>query len=466
MRTLSGGPNIVTNGLVLYLDAGNQTSYISGSTSWKSMVTNITSSLINSPTFNTDRGGCINYDGASDYSIADVSTLGLNLEGPYTVEYTFKPTNAGNSLSLTTSTAGQSFQLGYLGGLYPTIWRYGGSPIGFVTAPSVYISQSISTVVCAVTSSNVTVYVNGQQQMNLNTPQLQTGNLKYLINSGYWAGSSVGGSNFNGNIYSIKLYNRLLSASEILQNYNATKARFGLQDTVGYPAITLPTASYTGSIPIDTGSLEIYLDASNPYSYTSGSNAWYNLAKNTYHAYLYNNGYDSANSGSITFVGNYTSTIEVLNVNSYILNLGMTGSYSGWVSSPSITGQVNMISDWAGNSGMTIRINNASSTDFYVYPGNYRITAAYSFANNTWYNLTGVMDGVNMYLYVNGSLVGSRSLPSGVGQGMSFKTGVRGDGASGGTLTGKIANLQVYSRALSSGEVLSNFNALKGRFGY
>jgi hypothetical protein len=33
---------------------------------------------------------------------------------------------------------------------------------------------------------------------------------------------------YNGNIYSFKLYNKLLSPTEILQNYNATKTRFGL----------------------------------------------------------------------------------------------------------------------------------------------------------------------------------------------------------------------------------------------
>jgi hypothetical protein len=37
-----------------------------------------------------------------------------------------------------------------------------------------------------------------------------------------------GFAKFTGNIASVQIYNRALSATEVLQNYNATKSRFGL----------------------------------------------------------------------------------------------------------------------------------------------------------------------------------------------------------------------------------------------
>ena len=70
MSTASGGPNIVTNGLVLSLDAANTKSYISGSTVWKDLSRGGNDgTLVNSPTFNTGSGGSIVFDGVNDYAV-------------------------------------------------------------------------------------------------------------------------------------------------------------------------------------------------------------------------------------------------------------------------------------------------------------------------------------------------------------------------------------------------------------
>ena len=68
MSTLNGGPGIITDGLVLYVDAANSYSYVSGSTVWNDLSRTTTSgSLINGPTFNTRSGGNIVFDGINDY---------------------------------------------------------------------------------------------------------------------------------------------------------------------------------------------------------------------------------------------------------------------------------------------------------------------------------------------------------------------------------------------------------------
>ena len=60
-------PNIVTDGLVLYLDAANTKSYASGSTAWNDLVGINNGTLVNGPTFNSANGGSIVFDGSNDY---------------------------------------------------------------------------------------------------------------------------------------------------------------------------------------------------------------------------------------------------------------------------------------------------------------------------------------------------------------------------------------------------------------
>jgi hypothetical protein len=72
-----GTPTIVTNGLVLNLDAANTKSYVSGSTNWFSLGNpSLSGSLINGPTFNSGNGGSIVFDGVNDYaSFGVISSL-------------------------------------------------------------------------------------------------------------------------------------------------------------------------------------------------------------------------------------------------------------------------------------------------------------------------------------------------------------------------------------------------------
>jgi hypothetical protein len=62
------GPNIVTDGLVLYLDAANQKSYPGTGTTWNDLSGNGNNgTLVNGPTFNSDNNGSIVFDGVDDY---------------------------------------------------------------------------------------------------------------------------------------------------------------------------------------------------------------------------------------------------------------------------------------------------------------------------------------------------------------------------------------------------------------
>ena len=85
MSTLTGGQgNIITNGLVLRLDAANPRSYQSGSLIWNDLSGNGNSgSLVNGPAFNTSASGVIRFDGVDDY-VSD-SSIVLNSYTNFTV---------------------------------------------------------------------------------------------------------------------------------------------------------------------------------------------------------------------------------------------------------------------------------------------------------------------------------------------------------------------------------------------
>ena len=219
------GPNIVTNGLVLALDAGNPKSYVSGSTIWYDRSGyNNSGSLVNGPTFSSDNVGSIVFDGIDDN--VSVSQIGGTFS-EMTFRTIIKPNgnqvSAAGVLFFRPLATGINFkyqstgwQLGFhCNDLSPT-YTWGGGP----TIPD----NTISDVCLVVNSTKAVYYINGVNSAELvySYPSVTVSNLKIAVDSG------VAGRNFKGAVYSACIYNRALSAQEVLQNYNAQKSRFNL----------------------------------------------------------------------------------------------------------------------------------------------------------------------------------------------------------------------------------------------
>jgi hypothetical protein len=168
-----------------------------------------------------------------------------------------------------------------------------------------------------------------------------------------------------------------------------------------------------------------------------------------------------------TYVFNGSEYVD-LGVNSYALGITRNATYSAWIK-PTSNSACYGISDYGTNGlGMTLRTNSNASADFYVYPNNHRITYTYAFNANTWYNLVGVMDGANMYMYLNGVQVGSNTLAEDIGNSANtLKIGSRGEGGTAGAAygIGYVSHVMVHNRALTSAEIFQNFQALRGRYG-
>jgi len=223
-----GGPNIITNGLVLALDAANTKSYPGSGTTWTDISgLGNTGALQNSPTFDSGNGGNLSLNGTNNRVLI---TCAANTIRSY-------DTTSHFVVKLPLYSGGQRCILSYRGGgggaLY--IGKNSGGIFTFYDnlSTAAYIVGNITdntiaivSVVVNATAGSISVYINGALA---GTATGRTG-FSTAYNTSMYLGFDNGGTNeyMLGNFYSFMHYNKVLSASEILQNYNAQKARFNL----------------------------------------------------------------------------------------------------------------------------------------------------------------------------------------------------------------------------------------------
>jgi len=206
-------PAIVTSGLVLCLDAANKVSYPGTGTSWYNLSGTInTGTLTNGPTFSNGNGGSIVFDGTDDFvttSFATTSGQSVTYCGwVYSTESTSIYKNFVDSLSES-----------------PMIWWNTSGQIEFdasrYTTATVYRNQWVYVSLSKPSgSSSASYYVNGVL-VGTGTAYTTPALIPTLFNR-------AAAQTWKGNGAVVQIYNKALSATEILQNYNATKPRFGL----------------------------------------------------------------------------------------------------------------------------------------------------------------------------------------------------------------------------------------------
>jgi len=220
---LSSG--IVTTDLVMHLDASIAASYPGSGTTWTDITYNgYDGELINGPTYSSADGGSIQLDGSND-SIS--TTFNLNLED-FTVCCWFKP--ADSSMGAYTRLMDKDFADGFWLGKNantPNSWGGGvkeaGSPYGiYLNLPDGQWNYLAS--VRNTAEFSHTLYGNG-----ITNTDVLYGDPTPLNGTNLLIGQYIGGFGFNfkGYIAVLQIYNRALSSTEVLQNYDATKTRFG-----------------------------------------------------------------------------------------------------------------------------------------------------------------------------------------------------------------------------------------------
>ena len=231
---ISRGPKTTTNGLVLCLDAADKNSYPGSGTTWTDVSGyRNNGTLTNGPTFSNTNGGTIVFDGTDDYiSIPDSTTVNPNT-GSFTILawVNSDPSNGGDGWDLWVAKRSTSTNGYYIGALVGNGMRFvvGNNLDSRTDTPFIGFSYNTWTMVTAVLDLNLntqTIIRNNFEETASTTPSGGT----YANTVNLNIGADFNGANYqvNGKIATVRLYNRALTATEISQNYNATKSRFGL----------------------------------------------------------------------------------------------------------------------------------------------------------------------------------------------------------------------------------------------
>jgi len=227
---------IVQQGLVLNLDAGNIYSYAGAGTTWYDVSGNsFNATLINSPTYSSDNGGVINWASASSqYATVPMSST-LRVASITEEVWVYLSTTADQVFigSQYGTSSNNSFALWVSGGTF-----YFGVNTGGTFYNTSSSSASAGTWYHLVHTYNGTtqyLYINGVLATTYNSAA--SGNVTYDTSNTLLAiGADFNGTGYNtgptlfvnGKMPIVKIYNIALSAAQVLQNYNATKGRFGL----------------------------------------------------------------------------------------------------------------------------------------------------------------------------------------------------------------------------------------------
>jgi hypothetical protein len=221
-------PAIVTNGLVLNLDAGFTPSYPTTGTTWY----DISNKSNNSTIFNgaTYSNGSIVFDGTDDY--VTVPATDFQPVTSFTINVVFKLTEFIPSDWVGIFNKGDNGWRIQLSKVNSTTFTINGA-INF------YLDQGFRDVetgvfnvndICFVTlvynkNGDLTIFCNGTKYQSV-TSNVDVETNNYLVGIGY--NTQIANRLFKGNMYYVSFSTKSLTDAEVLQNYNAMKGRFGL----------------------------------------------------------------------------------------------------------------------------------------------------------------------------------------------------------------------------------------------
>tara|TARA_R110000824_G_scaffold56447_1_gene154537 strand:- start:310 stop:1932 length:1623 start_codon:yes stop_codon:yes gene_type:complete len=433
-------PNIVTDGLILALDAGDVSSYPTTGTTWYDACgQGNDSTLINGIDFNLN--GWMELDSTDEYIDIGPATNFLPLEY-HSLEIMVKSSGLGAGMN-----SGALFGLTY--GIIIQILS-GGSLSYYVyntdNGSSTYLFSKSSTgvnlfdnkwhhIVCLRNSSNAEIYIDGE----LNS----SGG-----NGGTWSGTNIWASmngrigdnpnnvsyNLFGSLNSPRIYNKALSSSEILQNY--------------YQA------------PIVTDGLVFAVDAGNLVSYEPGSNVAYNLTGSNISTFYNGLQYNPDNGGYFLSDGVddalHTSDASNLDLDEFTLE--------GWVWWNQHKNYGSLLVKGPGGSG------NIFNYCFFFYSGNivcgfgnggafYNVSISTP-TTNEWHHIVGTYDGATLKFYLDGTLANSSTVAQTPYQNNNDLQIIQASYP----IDGRVAASRIYNRALTADEVSQNFQAQSSRF--
>jgi hypothetical protein len=222
----SYNPSIVTDGLVLCLDAANPRSYPKSGTTWSDLAGSNNGTLVNGPTFDAGNGGSVVFDGSDDRvdctspseidSISEITMIAwVRYSG---IGYYPKIMSRGHQAATDFTRGNSNNELNFY---YSSGNKTADSDYFTTTTGSINLSSGWICV--AVTSGSVVkFYKNSDLVYTSGSVTTNTGTGSTLV----LGNKPGGGRNFNGRMGVAMVYNRVLTAAEIRQNYEATAGRY------------------------------------------------------------------------------------------------------------------------------------------------------------------------------------------------------------------------------------------------
>jgi hypothetical protein len=237
--SLGHGASIVKNDLVLHLDAANVKSYPGTGTVWKDLSKNHDVTLYNSVAWSSSNAGTFTLNGTNNV-ISTVSnipiTSPISLTSSFTIEQIFTPT--GYQTSAYYGLINQLLVKGYSANTYnyatqctnnttfSFVKRNASEDLKFTNWTVPAMLNQINFMTITVAGPSITLYVNGtpiSTQTITGTAIAPSANDKLAISP-----STISNTYFIGKYYSAKIYSRALLASEVQQNFEALRGRYGI----------------------------------------------------------------------------------------------------------------------------------------------------------------------------------------------------------------------------------------------
>jgi len=411
-------PSIVTSGLTLFYDAGFVPSYPRTGTTWNDLSgNNYSGTLVNTPTFSGASGGYFSFDGTDDYMSTTYTTPAQNATTSFSWNCWIYPIrNNNNDIFMGNRNTTLNF-------IKLTSNNFEYYPISFGGTMTLNVWQNI----CVVKNlTNFFYYKNGTQIATTTSSATLTTNPFFI------GGDNTAAEYGQGRVAISTVYDRALSATEILQNYNALLPRY---------------------------SLVLYWDIANTNSYPGTGTTVTDLSGNG------NNGtiggtvtYNTNNGGVLTTNGS-TGYIQNTSINLATSNFTVIGGsrYNGATRARMITSYTNnwLLGHWQ------------NSVANYYSEGWVSPAAATGGSDTTWriYTGTGNIAEDSYAFYINSTLTngpnsGGAAGPNGISIGRWGNNGTPSEYS-----TGDFSFLMVFNTVLSSTEISSITNSFRGRFG-
>jgi hypothetical protein len=431
---LSHAPRVITDGLVLGLDAANTRSYGGSGTTWTDLIGSNNGTLINGPVFTQEPkqepfggAGAVYFDGTGDYlSVADGTDFTLGTDN-FTLEcwvylqsdslQIFLGQNDGN---LPTS----SIDIRYSSG---TITAYAFSGNSAFSRSGSAAQNSWHHIAWVRDGSAMRLFINGTQTTgtsNISTNSINDSSEQF----GVGACNGSGGYKMTGYLSNVRLVK-----GRALYTSNFTPPRKKLEATSDTVLLTCEKGTIRDRSP-SAHAITINGDAKS----ISGA---------SYFKFDGTNDYVSISSSNDFAFGTSDFSIELW---AYFQG---SGSYENIFDfRPTST-----------NGNYPLLARDSVDGDLYYYVNSSRIIDNVSVSNNRWYHIVICREGTTTRFYLNGEIEGSATDSTNY----ITSNALMGSYSGGGNyFNGKISDVKMYkAKGLTAAEVEQNFNALRGRYG-